>query len=82
MSSEPEKTRRASWPIVCALIALPFLYVASVGPASYFAHRSGGGFWVDIARTVYAPINYLLFAETPLKQPLRWYVVKWQDLAE
>jgi hypothetical protein len=83
MSDELDKTRRATWPIVSALIAAPLLYVASVGPMSYFAQRSGGGAaWTAVARTFYAPVNYFLFADTPIKNPLRGYVVWWQDLAD
>jgi hypothetical protein len=82
MTDEPQKTRRALWPIVCALIALPLLYVFSVGPVSYFAARSGGtASWLDAAKTVYAPLIWL-HDNTPLKKPLEWYTQKWEKLAD
>jgi hypothetical protein len=78
MADEPTKTRRAGWPIVCALIALPLLYTLSVGPAAYLVERTGTG--SELAHGVYAPLIWL-GENTPLGEPLEWCAQKWERAA-
>jgi hypothetical protein len=65
---------------VVALIALPILYVLSIGPAIYAfgAMRSSVSPQVSAALdTFYKPVT-LLSDHTPLKTPLEWYFELWQ----
>lgn len=63
-----------------ALIALPILYVLSIGPAVYVLERSGleSDPVVAIVLTVYYPLD-LLYQKTPLRIPLQWYIDHWRE---
>ena len=56
------------------LVALPVLYVLSVGPVALFAKR------LDLSprpfRAFYTPLVWL-HDHTPLEKPLDWYVKLW-----
>jgi hypothetical protein len=77
MSDETQQRRR--YGLWIALVLAPVLYVLSFGPAIYVVKRTGTG--QGAARTVYAPLVWLVAENTPLRNPLRHYVVWWDDLA-
>jgi hypothetical protein len=79
VSDETHERRGYGYWLVSALVLAPVLYVLSVGPAIYVVKRTGIG--QGAARIVYAPLGWLMFAKTPLRNPLRHYVVFWDDLA-
>ena len=63
-----------------ALIALPILYVLSIGPVVYVVERSGleDHPVVAIVATIYYPLD-LLYRKTPLRTPLNWYIDHWRE---
>lgn len=73
--SEPSDRRASGLEVVViAVLALPVLYVLSVGPVVKVAQ------WLDLdgdrLKTAYAPLIYL-HDHTPMKKPLEWYIGVW-----
>jgi hypothetical protein len=67
-----------------ALVALPILYVLSIGPVFYAFEKSGVPISpeMDAALTVfYTPLR-LLCQHTPIEEPLVAYVKWWAYLSE
>ena len=65
-----------------ALIALPFLYVLSIGPAIYtfgaMRHSAAPPPNLSAALDAFYKPVVLLYEHTPLKTPLTWYFELWR----
>ncbi|WP_395739689.1 hypothetical protein [Prosthecobacter sp.] len=83
MNDEPDNSRpsSSSSAILALVVALPLLYVLSIGPAAYLMSKFRAGQGVeDAASAVYAPILWL-HEHTPMKQPIESYIDWWERLA-
>lgn len=61
---------------LAAVLLVPCLYAASVGPVvRYWDDATGSSSW----RIVYAPLGWL-HDHTFLRDPLEWYVGLWMEL--
>lgn len=67
-----------------ALVALPILYILSIGPVAYTMEKSGVRLSPEMNTAlgvVYMPIGALA-QYTPLEKPLMKYVQWWTDLGK
>ena len=65
--------------VTTALLALPILYVLSIGPVIYAYNANGNtlGPRTDVACEIfYTPLVWL-YENTPLRIPLDWYFELW-----
>jgi hypothetical protein len=72
-----EGGRGSGWWVWLWLLALPVLYVLSVGPALTVVNRSRTG--KETFLVVYAPVVWL-YENTPLQGPLDSYIDFWDRL--
>ena len=73
MPSEPTGRAGFSW-LVWVIVLAPVLYVLSIGPAAAVVSRTGTGH--DAVSVVYYPLGWL-HDNTPLRDPLDWYLELW-----
>ena len=71
----PQKTSAASV-ITIVFLILPLLYILSLGPVVYVLQLTNGA-GADFAEAFYYPVIWL-HDNTPLKEPLEWYVDFWE----
>lgn len=62
--------------MILFVIAVPLLYVLSIGPAAALVSRNNNGRGADVLTKVYAPVIWL-HDHTVLKKPLEAYVELW-----
>jgi hypothetical protein len=69
------KRRRGPWALCAFLIALPVLYVLSMGPVVWICNARGEPeLGVAICETLYAPIDHLATHSDLILEFLRWYL--------
>ena len=79
----PRSERRSPWPAVVlgvALLLLPVIYVASIGPAAKLSWRGGPseGQWVaDGFLDAYGPLLAVYDRVPVARPPLNWWVGIW-----
>jgi hypothetical protein len=78
VSAETSEQRRRGFGWAMGLAALlPAAYVLSTGPVCMVADKIGVGDGVkDAIRAIYAPLIWL-HANTPVREPLQWYLDLW-----
>ena len=74
MSDEPKKRTWARW-VPAALLALPLLYVASIGPVVWLESR--GYVRRNATRVYFLPVTFALRAAPVLERPYISYVRLW-----
>ena len=62
--------------LIIFVVAVPLLYVLSIGPVAAVASRKQNSQSLDLLRKVYAPVIWL-HDHTILKEPLEAYVELW-----
>lgn len=82
MNDEPpaKSSHTAAWSAV--IVALPLMYVLSIGPVAYLAHKLGMYSAASgLAQAFYAPVIWL-HDHTVCKAPLESYLDWWERLGE
>jgi hypothetical protein len=78
MSEQAERTRSWFYGAVAGAL-LPLLYLLSVGPVQYYLAKRKGEVPAAID-VIYAPVDWLA-ENTPLREPLYWYLSLWYRAA-
>ena len=79
MSEEVEQhSQKHHGNVMIWAMLIPMVYVLSIGPVEALINRGGRHrqMIMTVCKTVYAPLVWL-HGNTPLKQPLEWYVFFW-----
>ena len=77
MHDEADRKRGSGW-IIAAVLALPVLYVLSIGPAIWIADHISSKPYIRCFQVVYWPLRFL--DETPAMPLLEAYAQWWDDL--
>jgi hypothetical protein len=79
--NEPDHSPSRTWLWTTIILAVPVLYVLSIGPAFYYVEKNGTPrptpAWLE---NFYEPVVWM-HDQTPLKKPLELYVDWWVHLA-
>jgi len=73
-----ERSEKSGSLWVLLVVAVPFLYVLSCGPAIYVIEKTHAN--PDFFEKIYAPLIWL-HDRTPMKKPLEAYAQFWEKLA-